>query len=47
VDDPTAFVVGGNDLGPPEIPTLSQWGAMLFAGLLSLLGLFGLRRLGG
>jgi hypothetical protein len=47
VDDPTAFVVGGNDLGPPEIPTLSQWGAMLFAGLLSLLGLFGLRRFNG
>jgi uncharacterized repeat protein (TIGR01451 family) len=47
VDDPTLFMIGGNDLGPPEIPTLSQWGAMLFAGLLSLLGLFGLRRLGG
>jgi hypothetical protein len=27
-----------------EIPTLSEWGAALFAGLLSLLGLFGLRR---
>jgi hypothetical protein len=27
-----------------EIPTLSEWGAMLFAGLLSLLGLFTLRR---
>jgi uncharacterized repeat protein (TIGR01451 family) len=40
-DDPTAFVVGGSLF---EIPTLSQWGAALFAGLLSLLGLLGLRR---
>ncbi len=46
VDDPTSFVVGGN-IDPAEIPTLSQWGSMLFAGLLSLLGLFGLRRFGG
>jgi uncharacterized repeat protein (TIGR01451 family) len=43
-DDPTAFVVGASLL---EIPTLSQWGAMLFAGLLSLLGLLGLRRFSG
>ena len=45
VDDPTSFVVAGN-IDPAEIPTLSQWGSMLFAGLLSLLGLFGLRRFG-
>ena len=46
-DDPTRFVVGGEALGVPEIPTLSQWGAMLFGALLSLAGLFGIRRFGG
>jgi uncharacterized repeat protein (TIGR01451 family) len=44
-DDPTRFVVGAQSL--LEIPTLSQWGTMLFAGLLSLLGLLGLRRFSG
>jgi uncharacterized repeat protein (TIGR01451 family) len=43
--DPTAFVVGARSV--LEIPTLSQWGTALFAGLLSLLGLFGLRRFSG
>jgi uncharacterized repeat protein (TIGR01451 family) len=43
-DDPTAFVVGASLF---EIPTLSQWGAALFASLLSLLGLLGLRRFNG
>jgi uncharacterized repeat protein (TIGR01451 family) len=37
-NDPTGFVVVA------AVPTLSQWGAALLAGLLSLLGLFGLRR---
>jgi uncharacterized repeat protein (TIGR01451 family) len=43
--DATAFVAAAAP-GPSvvEIPTLSEWGAALFAGLLSLLGLFGLRR---
>ncbi|HVR28236.1 MAG TPA: FG-GAP-like repeat-containing protein, partial [Thermoanaerobaculia bacterium] len=40
VNDPTAFVVGAQSI--LEIPTLSQWGTMLFASLLSLLGLLGL-----
>jgi uncharacterized repeat protein (TIGR01451 family) len=48
VDDPTTFEIGlAPNLDPAEIPTLSQWGSMLFAGLLSLLGLLGLRRMGG
>jgi uncharacterized repeat protein (TIGR01451 family) len=41
-DDPTAFVAAAAPV--VEIPTLSEWGAALFAGLLSLVGLFGLRR---
>ncbi|HSL82508.1 MAG TPA: DUF11 domain-containing protein, partial [Thermoanaerobaculia bacterium] len=45
VGDPTAFAVGARSV--LEIPTLSQWGTALFAGLLSLLGLFGLRRFNG
>jgi uncharacterized repeat protein (TIGR01451 family) len=41
--DATAFVAAAAP-HVTEIPTLSEWGAMLFAGLLSLLGLFTLRR---
>jgi uncharacterized repeat protein (TIGR01451 family) len=44
-DDATAFVAAAAPRpAVTEIPTLSEWGAMLFAGLLSLLGLFTLRR---
>lgn len=43
--DPTAFAVGARSV--LEIPTLSQWGTALFAGLLSLLGFLGLRRFNG
>ncbi len=42
-NDPTAFVVGTSIV---KIPALSAWGAGLFAGLLGLLGLFGLKRSG-
>jgi hypothetical protein len=44
-DDGTSFVV---DAAPAvlDIPTLSEWGAIIFAGLLSLAGWLGIRRMG-
>jgi uncharacterized repeat protein (TIGR01451 family) len=45
VNDPTRFIVGVQSA--LEVPTLSQWGTALFAGLLSLLGFLGLRRFNG
>jgi uncharacterized repeat protein (TIGR01451 family) len=45
-DDPTAFVVGAEPIPVTAIPTLSEWAAVLFGGLLSLFGLFGIRRQG-
>ncbi len=45
-DDPTAFIVAAEPVPVTPIPTLSEWAAMLFGGLLSLFGLFGIRRQG-